>query len=149
MKHSTENFYKPPMDAFVHPMICKDLLLCGVTDRTHFDWYLNGNVANLVTFYWDADDYYSKPQEEINKTNRTRILPAYSQMMMMELIPGPFSFIRDERNGYELAVDAIWNCEPVTGKRLPDVFANMVLQMIRKRILYADTINETIKQLIK
>jgi hypothetical protein len=150
MRISPDNFNKPPMDVFVHPLICKNLLIYGLTDRTHFDWYLHGNVADLVTFYWDADGYYLKPQEEINKVNRPTIIPAYSQIMMMELIAGPFSLIRDECNGgFELAVDAVWNCDPVFDKRLPDVFAGMVLQMIRKRILYADSINEKIKELIK
>lgn len=150
MSISKLKFNKPPFCNFVHPHICKDLTLCGLTTTTHFDWYIRNNVVELVTFYWDADDYYYEAQKQIiNVVNKPTILPAYTLSMMMELIPGPYSLIRDGMQCYELAIDNIWNCSEEKDVRLPDVFAKMVLQLYRKRILTANDCNAKIAQLIQ
>lgn len=135
----------------VHPNHCKDLQLCGVTGKTIFDWHISNNVAELVTYYFDNDSYYYGAKEklwQLPDVRKPQILPAYDLMSMQAVIPGNYSLIRTDYGLYELAIEAIWGCREERAERLPDVFALMVLQCIRRRILDADKINKQMLELI-
>lgn len=149
MNKAEASFEKAQYYNFVNPNICRMLRLAGLTEKSVYQWHVTNNIANLVTYFFDKDDYYSAAAVEIYKVTNPVIIPAYSLKDMEMVMPGGYSLLKDDFDNYELSLDMLWNVPAVKGKRLPDVFAEMLLQLIRSRIINPETANNRIVELLK
>jgi len=136
-----ESFNKPPYSCFVCPDFCYQLQLAGLTRNTVYLWSLKNTIAELVTFWFDKDDYYGAAAKIIYQQDPTQLVPAYDFKDLERILPGGYLLTRNGFDEYELSLDEVWQCQPVKGKRLPDVFAVMVLHLIAGRRLNMESVN--------
>lgn len=145
----SNSFDNSPYNSFVNPHLCDVLRIAGITKNTVYLWKVLNNVAELFTFYFDTDDYYGSASAEIIKLTNPIIIPAYTLKDLEVVMPGGYSLMKDAFDTYELSLEKLWDCVPVTGKRLPDVFAEMLLQLISKRIIQPNSVNMRLMELLK
>lgn len=141
------NMFDHPMyNCFVTPILCKDLLLAGLTKQTIYQWKIRDKVASLHTSAFDMDGYYKDALQVLDKYTDL-ILPAYS----LKDVEGPLNdyLLTCSASGeYEVSLSTYYNLQSYKAPRLPDAFALLLYEAIRKGIISAEKINNKILQVI-
>jgi len=133
-----------PYHSFVCPDVCQTLVYAGLDAKPVFWWSIQGKVAELVTYWFDKDNYYAGAAREIHEVNKPIIIPAFEMADMEHILPGAYLLNRNGLDGYELSMEGMWQVQSVKGFRMPDVFATMVLQLIQLRMLDMKKVVQTV-----
>lgn len=139
----------PVYDGFVSPQLCKQLKEQGLSGSA-FAYRMHANIAELITYAFDKDDFYLQADENVgyvNNVGRNIIehLHAWSIKDMEKLIPGNWLLQKNER-GYEVMCESIYQLPAQTADRLPDAFAKVVLIGLKTRVLKLAYCNQLIVQ---
>ncbi len=128
---------------FVSPNLCKDLLTAGVTYNAQYRWKIyNNREASLTTNIFDLDDYYVAGERQIDMMYPPiSVLPAFTIKDIERCLP-PYFLSRTDKNIYQVSLDHLYNTDTVGSQRLPDAFALILLESIRKRIVDLKVINQ-------
>lgn len=133
----TDNLNIPIIQDFVKPLLCNELLVAGLHVKTNYLWVVNESIADLFTDAFDPDNYYKDSFSLLAAfKNASNILPAFQIRDMERLLP-PY-LLSKSCAGYELSLERMYDMPTITGDRLPDVYAMMVLECLRKRLLTAE-----------
>jgi hypothetical protein len=134
----------PSAQDFVKPILCHELQAAGVQVKTIYQWVITNGLASLHTQIFDIDDYYQEGYKHIMAVNPpSHILPAFQIKDVEKLLP-PYLLSRDER-GYELSLEKMYQMPSMNCDRMPDVFARMVLECLKQKVLKAE---ECVKVLV-
>ena len=128
---------------FVAPNYCQDLLHAGFATQPLFTWKIENHVTKLQTFIFDDDDYYklAEAATDFVSPGSKVILPAYTLMD----VAAPFNdyFISVSAAGFEIGLHKIYNLEICKAARMPDAFALLLLQAIKKRLIQPHFLNQS------
>lgn len=127
---------------FVAPVYCKQLVDLGLSPRVLYYWKVFGDHAELITHSFDLDKYYidgMRAQDFV--TPPDLILPAYSIKDVEKLLPKDYLMMFTAACEYIVAPGNIYEVEGCTADRMPDAFAMMLIQYIKKRALDLNKIN--------
>jgi len=126
---------------FVSPHLCKQLRDMGITHHSPYKWKVRKSITQLYTNAFDTDDYYIDGNKHTDTVNPPEhVLPAYSIKDIEKIIPG--YLLTSDALGYTIALDDLYNMPVVNARRLPDVFAELVIMMIKKRLVPIPKVNE-------
>lgn len=138
------NLDLPPYQNFVTPLLCKDLEVAGIICQTSYSWIIRNNEISLFTILFDQDDYYLNGQKAINNLCPPQdIINAFSIKDVEKIIPEDYMLLKTGKY-YEICFNKLYNIQPVQALRMPDAFAMMALELIRKRIIDIKKANECI-----
>ncbi|MES2457211.1 MAG: hypothetical protein V4594_16775 [Bacteroidota bacterium] len=131
---------------FVSPTHCKDLHEFGLQVNLSCQWNLYDRAV-LRCYLFDFEDYYRDNEKNIDQLNPPRaIWPAF-QIGDLDLLLPNYCLSRDH-SGFILSIENNYQVAIVTDKRMPDVFARMVVACLRARVLLPNTaINKLKNQL--
>lgn len=133
----------PLYQGFVSPALCDQLQRFGVTTDTPFHWRLTGTITELYSFAFDKDDYYRSAYANIDYICQpVGIIPAYQIKDVEKPLP-PYLLAHHEK-GYVVMCDNLYGLQEQTADRLPDVYAMMLLEGIKKRVIKIDFTNHVI-----
>ena len=127
-------------NCYVDAYLCVKLHDAGMTAPTTHFWKTIDQKFYLETFVFDDDDYY-KNLLELNSVNPQFAIPAFSLTDCEKVLP-PYMLTREDEDGYKLGLSTLYTAEICKAERMPDVFAKMVLQGIKKSFLSVDKINK-------
>ena len=127
---------QPVYQSFVDPEYCVQLYNAGLRVHTSFMWqHENDNTVSLFTSLFDPDGYYEQAAANLIfvTENVVKTFAAF-QLGDMETIVPDYTICRTGTE-YALCMGIEWRTECVKAKRLPDAFAQMVLQLHNERKL--------------
>ena len=138
------------LNAFVSPIYSVYLKDIGLKIDTPYFWQVNNGLAELHTHVFDMDEVYKQAfanqQAVANAFGvTTSIIAAFTVADMEKLLPD--YFLSCNTGTYTLTCDKMWALQDETSNHLPDVFAMMVLQCIRKKIVSIEKAAEKIMNL--
>ncbi|HRN80180.1 MAG TPA: hypothetical protein PKY29_04320 [Ferruginibacter sp.] len=136
----------PLHNNFVQPELCIALTQAGVSPRTLYTWKLRGFIAELHTLCFDPERIYEQMEANIEFIHRKPAYPAFSISDVENMLPD-FYLERSAIGDYHLNCDNMYGLEQCTHKRLPDVFALMVLQAIKRRVISPEAVTIKLNQL--
>ena len=109
-----------------------------------YHYRVTGNITTITTYAFDKDEYYEKADCLIDHAYPSiGKIPAYSLKEVEKTIP-PNYLLNRIPTGYQLMVDNIFRLAGQTAERLPDVFAMMLLEGIKKKVILIERTNEAI-----
>ncbi|MFC4261894.1 hypothetical protein ACFOWM_03325 [Ferruginibacter yonginensis] len=135
----------PLFSSFVSPYLTKELWEAGIKPPTAFIWVPTSPTEMvLYSYLLDHDGYYRQAYANVNFVTKIGELPysAFQLNDMNKLLPN-YSFEK-VGNTYTLLLENMHQVNPVTGNRLPDVFAEMVIQLINTKKLDTATASKLI-----
>lgn len=129
-------------ECFVAPELCSHLMMAGLYPDTAFKWRIYRDEVKLTTFIYDEDDYYADSVKNLDYMRPPELtIPGYSLTDVEKILPkGYFLTLNDDSN-YEISLSKDYNLESCKADRLPDVYAKMLLQCLRKRVMDIRKIN--------
>jgi hypothetical protein len=118
----------------VSPRICQELKYAGFSPKAKYFWKVYEMDTVLDTHLFDIDEYYKEGNEVIDKLVPLKErLPAYTIKEIEKHLP---DYCVCKFNGkYEICIDKNYGVEAVVANRLPDAFALMMMECIRKRVI--------------
>ena len=135
------NFDSPIYQCFVTDSLCKDLHEAGLTPHTCYHYKVEGNRTTLCTYIFDHDDYYANGDKLLDQWGGNHhIVPAYQLKDIEKILPGHYLLQRNEK-GYELMLEDIYGLPAQTATRMPDVFALMIREGLKKRVIKLEHAN--------
>lgn len=142
----------PIYQDFVSPQVCKQLMWQGLNSGP-YAYRLHGNIAELVSYAFDKDDYYLQADANVGYSNNVyrnaiQHVPAFSIKDMEKLIPGNWLMQKTEL-GYEIMCESLYQLPAQIDLRLPDAFAKVVLHGLKSRTLKLEYCNKLITQMEK
>lgn len=140
------NLDSPLYSGFVKPELCKLLFLAGITGHTPYHYRIVDGLAELNTYAFDRDDFYAQAMANMDYVRAAEIVPAYQLKEVEKVLP---DYLLCRNNGaYEVTIDRMYEIHYcVVDRRLPDAFACMLLEAMKRRIIYPAKINELITKL--
>lgn len=125
-----ESFLDNPLcQCFVSPKLCKELYEAGMVGSLFYIWRTEKAVPELFTLAFDEDKYYLQGFNNLISINQLKFIPAYQVKDMEKLLP---DYLLCKTNiEYELSCSNLFQFDVEKNKRMPDVFAMMVLKGIR------------------
>lgn len=135
-------FDLPVYQDFVNPDLCKQLMHFGVTTNTSFHYRIFGPLITLNSYAFDHDDYYSIADANLDQVIPVGIVPAY--MLKDVERPLPSYLLSRQEKGYVLMCEHLYHLPEQSAARLPDVFALMLLQGIKQRVIKLNYANKLI-----
>lgn len=127
----------PLYQCFVSPLNAHYLTEAGLTLTTPYTWKIRGNEAVLYTTAFDLDMHYKMANANVDFVFPCRYIPAFQLADMEKLVPD--YLLNRTGNIYTLRCDDMFKMDEEQDEHLPDVFAKMILQGFKKRILQAQT----------
>jgi hypothetical protein len=127
---------------FVSPDFCRELLEAGFAQPAQYYWKIYSSHTKLVTFAFDANNYYKEESELADEINPPHFLIRAYTLMDIEIHFPAYLITSNGANHFEVSIDDRYPIEPVTADRLPDAFAKMWIAGARKRFFKPCIINE-------
>lgn len=119
---------------FVMPVLCHELVACGLDAKTIYQWKVRRHVTTLVTNAFDQDNYYVAGNEHIDSIDPpSHIIPAYSTKDIEKCLPDYLLATGPE--GYRLVLDKFYEIPEAISPRMPDAFAMLLITMIKKSMV--------------
>lgn len=127
---------------FVAPYLCRHLMQAGLASDVAYCWHVSNGLATLITFAFDPDGYYKDGTSHQHFINPPQaILPAYSIKNIEKLLPAGYLLTLNENGIYQVSLINIYQGDGETDERLPDAYAKLLLQSIKRRIVNILKIN--------
>lgn len=118
----------------ISPSLCQELRDCGFPVPSSYFWKIYPSDAVLATNAFDIDNYYEDAQGIIDKlVPVSDTFPAWTIRELERHLPD--FYISRVGKEYTLAIDDIYNVSPVTASRMVDLFAMMLLKLIRYKMV--------------
>lgn len=121
----------PEYQSFINPFLALELWDSGLQLKTVFMWKVKDGQVQLFTSMFDPDGIYKAAESIIEIVCPAEREFAAFQLGDLERLMPDYTIGRHQRD-IDLMVDMAWNVPYVRSKRLPDVFALMALQLIKK-----------------
>lgn len=115
------------------PHLCSDLARAGLTHETIFFWKITLGNISLETFAFDPDKYYLEGNRLVEDVMHTfaHLVPAYSLKDLERCLPTRDYALYMEDAIYCLTFDMGKLTYKYTAERMPDVFAEAVINMLK------------------
>ncbi len=134
-------FDTPITKCFVAPIYCQQLVQSGLYETTLYQWKIYGGYAQLVTKLFDNDHYYTDGQKKLDEINPPDLtLPAYTIKDVEDILPKDYLIMFTSASEYIIAPSSLYPVEGCTAARMPDAFAMLLLEYIRKRCVDITTL---------
>ncbi len=138
----SEFFQMPIYQDFVSPELCRALQVAGLEVERLCFWNIY-DKAFLKSYAFDREDYYRENDKAVELLNPPKMrIPAFQTGDLNALLPN-YCLSRDDA-GFILSIENNYQLATVTDKRMPDVFARMVLACLRARIIIPQKAIETL-----
>jgi len=127
-------------DCYVSPNLCQQLVIAGFDIETAYSWKIFPTVCYIdVTQRFDPDDYYTALQEVEKLNPADCILPAFSIKDCEKFLPELLLTTRQKE--YTASLTNLYSeVEEAVANRLPDVFAQLLLNALKKRAISIEKI---------
>ena len=131
---------------FVRPELCKYLSQLGLYSKIAYSWKISKKDMKLYTRAFDIDTYYNQAENYIDSINGFEETPAYSLsdcFLCFASIGFKYNITYDGNEYYLFPADSsfIADFPPVTGKRLPDVLAEALSNLLKGNLAPATKLN--------
>jgi hypothetical protein len=132
------------MDA-VSPCYCADLRSMGITAYVNQYWAINQaeNSAVYKSYAFDDDDNMWNADQAIFAMSGTVLKPAYTIKDMEKCLP-PYFISKHGDGSYEMSLESMYTIGTITEKRLPDVYAKMLLALLYTKKAAVKQVNRLI-----
>lgn len=137
------NHLNQPMHAaFVSPVLCKDLMETGLTDKTPFHWKLKNGEAFIWSNSFDPDGYYDNAEELINQIYTTISIPAYTCADIEKLVGDFFHICK--KGEHEVTAYHHTRIGTRRAPRYADALALIAIEILKRRIISPTVANNII-----
>lgn len=133
------------LKSFVSPHLCVQLTNLGVSTASPFKWYRAHSCTfyTLHTYAWDTCNIYKSSDfafwASLNETPVT--IEAFSSADIEAALP-PFLLTKLGLGQYTITLDNFYHEIPELNQaRLPDLYAALLIQLLKKRILKPAEVN--------
>lgn len=112
---------------FVSAQLCVDLYTAGLKiEKPTYFFKVKNNVGLLNSFAFDFDNVYEQIEAALAYTDSgVEYYPAFQLCDMQAMMPD--FFLSKDNNVFNLNGGSIFGYKVISGPRLPDVFAKMIL----------------------